>query len=172
MKRTRPARIRAIAAVACLAGAGVLAAQEAPPPPRAIPGLTAEDQFPRACVSCHVNRTDLGLDVRLSTLMKQWYVEVPAALAAKAQASAPAGVTLKARHPAADSSLQDIPGRCLRCHGRNARMAPPFAQLLHQIHLTGGAENHFLTLFQGECTYCHKLDQTTGRWRIPSAPEK
>ena len=150
---------------------GGSAAQEAPPPPRSIPGLTAEDQFPGACVNCHVNRTDIGLDVRLSTLMKQWYTTVPAPLLAKATASAPAGVTIKGKHPEADASLQDIPGRCLRCHSRTSKLAPPFAQMLHLIHLTGGADNHFLTMFQGECTYCHKLDPASGKWAIPSGPE-
>jgi hypothetical protein len=153
-----------------LAG-GIATAQEAPPPPRSIPGLTAEDQFPKACVNCHVNRTDIGLDVRLSTMMKQWYTGVPAPLAAMARASAPAGVTIKAKHPAADSSLQDIPGRCLRCHGRTSKLAPPFAQMIHLIHLTGDSEHSFLRLFQGECTHCHKLDKATGKWSIPSGPE-
>jgi hypothetical protein len=153
--------------------AASLAAQQPPPPPppRAIPGLTADDPAPKACISCHTNRTEINLDARLSTLVRQWYKEVPAPLAAKAQAAAPAGVTLKGRHPQVDSSFKDIPGACLKCHGRAARMAPPFAQLLHLIHLTGGAENHFLTMFQGECTLCHKLSRDTGRWTIPSGPE-
>jgi hypothetical protein len=171
MKRPHPVRIRTIAAAVYLAGAGSLAAQQALPPPRAIPGPTAEDQFPNACVNCHVNRTDIGLDVRLSTMMKQWYTGVPAPLAAMARASAPAGVTIKAKHPAADSSLQDIPGRCLRCHGRTSKLAPPFAQMIHLIHLTGDSEHSFLRLFQGECTHCHKLDKATGKWSIPSGPE-
>jgi hypothetical protein len=45
------------------------------------------------------------------------------------------------------------------------------ARMAHPVHLTGGDENHFMTLFQGECTHCHKLDRATGAWSIPSAPE-
>jgi hypothetical protein len=37
-----------------------------------IPGVTAPDQFPRGCVDCHVNRPDLKMDVRISTIMRQW----------------------------------------------------------------------------------------------------
>jgi hypothetical protein len=154
-----------------LLAAGQAVAQDAPPPPRKIPGITTEDQFAQACVGCHVNRTDIGLDVRLSTLMKQWYTEVPAPLLEKARAAASAGATLKGKHPVVAASLQDIPGGCLRCHAKTSKTAPPFAQLLHAVHLTGGAENPFLTFFQGECTHCHKLDRATGTWSIPSGPE-
>lgn len=37
---------------------------------RPIPGITAEDPFPRGCVDCHVNMPDRNMDVRLSTLMR------------------------------------------------------------------------------------------------------
>jgi hypothetical protein len=58
------------------------------------------------------------------------------------------------------------------CHVRDSRVAPPFAKLLHEIHLVGGKENHFLTLANGTCTSCHKLDQKTGTWRLGSGIEK
>ena len=170
MPALRPSPVSFLVPLLVLVG-GAAAAQEAPPPPRSIPGLTTEDQFPRACVSCHVNRADIGLDVRLSTMMKHWYAEAPAPLVDQARASAPAGLIIKGKHPEADASLQDIPGRCLRCHSRTSKLAPPFAQMLHLIHLTGEGEHSFLRLFQGECTYCHKLDKATGKWAIPSGPE-
>ena len=44
--------------------------------------------------------------------------------------------------------------------------------MIHEIHLTGGDTNHFLTMFQGECTLCHKLDAKSGAWAIPSGPER
>ncbi len=69
-------------------------------------------------------------------------------------------------------ALADVPRSCLECHGRDAREAPAFARLVHRIHLTGGERNHYLTLFQGECTHCHKLDATTGAWSLPSGAEK
>jgi hypothetical protein len=36
----------------------------------------------------------------------------------------------------------------------------------------GRVRNHFLALFHGECTLCHKLDAKSGAWAIPSGPEK
>jgi cytochrome c553 len=137
----------------------------------AIPGITAEDEFPAACSSCHVVLPD-GMDVRLSTLMRQWEVEVDTSLLAKAQAAAPAGLALVGRHPDAEASLQSIPLGCLTCHGRDATLAPPFARLMHRVHLVGGEANLYLTLFRGECTYCHKLDPESGAWSIPTGPEK
>lgn len=142
----------------------------APPAPRAIPGINAEDAFPGGCVDCH--RAWPEMDVRLSTLLKHWEQEVPPALLAKAQNAAPAGVTLKGKHPAAPEALAKIPAGCLKCHGRASTKAPPFARLLHAIHLTGGDQNHFLTMFNGECTHCHKLDAATGAWSFSNGSEK
>ncbi len=147
-------------------------APPAPPPARKIPGITAEDRYPHGCVDCHLNYVDMKLDTRFSTLLHEWSESVEPRLLAKAQASAPARMTLSGKHPDATSSLTDIPAKCLVCHGRGSTTAPPFAGMLHNIHLIGGEENHFLTLFQGECTHCHKLDLSTGHWTIPSAPEK
>jgi len=150
---------------------GWAAAQEGPPPPpRAIPGITAPDMFPEACVSCHVVLPD-GHDVRLSTLVRQWMTGVDSLLLATAQSTAPAGLTLTGRHPNVATALASIPDGCLTCHGRETTLAPPFARLLHRIHLGGGETSIFLSAFQGECTHCHKLDRTSGAWRIPSAPE-
>ncbi|HSQ60788.1 MAG TPA: hypothetical protein VLT84_10210 [Acidobacteriota bacterium] len=147
------------------------AAPPAPPPARKIPGITAADQFANGCVGCHVNMPEQNLDTRFSTLLAGWGEKVEPALLAKAQAAAPAGVTLKGTHPAAKASLKDIPAGCIKCHGAASKKAPPFARLIHRIHLIGGDENHFMTIFQGECTHCHKLDATTGAWSVPSAPE-
>jgi len=144
----------------------------APPPARKIPGITAEDPYRHACVDCHLNYVEMNLDTRFSTLLHHWSEQVDPKLLAKAQASAPAGMTLQGKHPDATSSLTDIPAKCLVCHGKGSKIAPPFVGMIHNIHLTGGEENHFLTMFQGECTYCHKIDLATGHWTIPSAPEK
>lgn len=144
----------------------------APPPARKIPGINVTDQFPRGCVDCHVNRPGIGLDVRLSTLMARWNDKVEPALLAKAQAAAPPDLTLKGKHPAVARALADIPAGCLACHARASKVAPPFAQMVHSIHLTGGEENHFMTLFQGECTHCHKLDAASGRWFLVSGAER
>lgn len=140
-------------------------------PPRNIPGITTQDQFPKACVDCHINYTEMNMDTRFSTLMQLWRVRVDSALLAKAQNAAPEGMILKGVHPDAPTTFNNIPAECLTCHSKKSNVAPPFARMIHKIHLTGGTENHFLTLFQGECTYCHKLDMKTGSWTIPSAPE-
>jgi len=93
-------KIYAALAVGVLLGvpAGSVSAQGSqpspPPPARKIPGINAEDKAPRACVSCHVKMPEL--DARLSTAMAQWTVKVEPQLLAKAQAAAPAGVTLPA----------------------------------------------------------------------------
>jgi hypothetical protein len=132
--------------------------------------FAAEDSFPRGCVDCHVNRPDIGMDVRLGTHMRQWTQQVDPQLLAKAQAVTPREVTLLGRHPAVPDALRNIPGSCLQCHSASPATAPPFAPLVHMIHLAG-EENHFVTLFGGRCVHCHKLDTGTGGFTIPSAPE-
>ena len=142
------------------------------PPARQIPGITAEDQFPLGCVDCHLNYTDMNMDTRISTLMAQWTESVPPALLAKAQAAAPEGLTLKGKHPDVSSMMGNIPKSCLTCHGKTSKTAPPFARMLHALHLTGGDQSPYTTIFQGECTHCHKLSAANGEWSIPSGPEK
>lgn len=140
------------------------------PPPREIPGITAPDAYPAACVGCHVDMPEMGMDERLSTALQTWKEGADPKLVAKAQGTMPPGVTLTGKHPSAQSALRDIPTACIRCHSASKK-APPFASLVHVVHLTGGADNHFLTIFQGECTHCHKLNQETGEWSVPSGPE-
>lgn len=144
---------------------------QGPPPARKIPGITTQDAFPHACVDCHTNQPQISLDPRFSTLMKAWNIKVEPKLLAIAQATAPKGVTLKGKHPPAAFALKSIPEGCLTCHSKKSTLAPPFAQMIHRIHLSGGEENHFLTVYQGECTHCHKLNMSTGLWSMPSAPE-
>lgn len=145
---------------------------KAPPAARRIPGLTAKDEFPKACVSCHVNLPEKKEDERLSTLMKPMSEKVEPALLAKAQLAAPAGVKLQGKHPRiTPAMLRNIPGACIKCHTPTSKKAPGFDRMMHLIHLAGGGENHFLSEFQGECTHCHKLNEKTGAWSVPSAPE-
>jgi len=147
------------------------AAQQAPArPARAIPGITTADSFPQACVSCHVVLPS-GMDVRLSTLVQQWMEGADSSLLAMAQSVAPPDAVLTGRHPRTSASLRNIPTGCLSCHGESGTSGVPFGKLMHRIHLTGGPQSIYLTAFQGECTYCHKLDLATGAWSIPSGPE-
>lgn len=161
-----------VGSFAVLSSFGAEIYRKAPPPARMIPGITAKDLFPRACVDCHVNYADMKLDTRFSTLMSRWNEKVEPALLQKAQAAAPRGLVLKGKHPSVAGVLEDVPRNCLVCHAKDSMIAPPFAGMIHAIHLTGGETNHFLTVFQGECTHCHKLDVSTGSWRLPSAAEE
>lgn len=119
--------------------------------PAAVP--PAPDRFPNGCVDCHVQLPDR--DVRLSTALKQWSEAVPPPLMEKARRVA-GGIELTGKHP--PLSATEVPGSCLSCHRKDSNAAPPFGALLHAIHLGGGDKNHFVSLFQGSCTHCHKAD--------------
>jgi hypothetical protein len=137
------------------------------------PAAAVVDPYPNACVDCHVVQKDKGSDQRLSVALKNWTAgRIDAGLLAKSKASAPTGLVLKGKHPAAEDSLEDIPGACLDCHSGGSTKAPPFGRLLHLVHLTGGANNTFVTSFKSDCTTCHKLDSKTGEWSLPSGAEK
>ena len=142
------------------------------PPPRVIPGITADDMFPLVCVSCHLNFIDRNMDTRISTLLTNWTETVEPKLLEKAQAASPDGVILVGKHPLATDSLTDIPEACIDCHSSMSQNAPGFSQMVHMIHLTGGKDNHYMTIFQGECTHCHKLNPSNGKWFTPSGNEK
>jgi len=144
----------------------------APPPPRAIPGSTVADSHPQACVSCHLDMPDIGIDARLSTFMSRPAVEVEPRLLSKAQAVMEGSHVLTGKHPSVGDALESIPSTCIDCHDAAPDAAPRFSQLMHAIHLTGGDENHFLSIFQGECTHCHKMTAGTGRWAVPSGKEQ
>ena len=136
-------------------------------------GNAAVDPYPNGCVSCHVQDKGKGTDERLSVALKEWTAgKIDPGLLAKSKASAPAGLALKGKHPAAEDSLDDIPGACLDCHSADSKKAPPFAQLLHLVHLTGGATNDYVATYKSDCMNCHKLNTKTGEWSMPSGAEK
>lgn len=138
---------------------------------RQIPGLTAPDRFPNGCVDCHVAAQG-GADMRLSTLMAGYAKQVPAALLEKTRAAAANPGRVKGAHPPVPNVKANIPQSCLAaCHKAGSTIAPPFATLMHLVHLTG-TPNQFLARHQGECTHCHKPDPKTGVMRIPSAAER
>ena len=83
----------------------------------------------------------------------------------------PAGVPVKGKHPAASDSLEDIPAACLDCHAPDSKKAPSFTRLMHLVHLTG-SDNGFVKATKGDCTACHKLNEQSGEWSLPSGPEK
>jgi len=109
----------------------------------------------------------------LSVKLKEWTAgKIEPGLLAQSKASSPAGLTLKGKHPAAEDSLDDIPGACLDCHDSGSKKAPPFSRLLHLVHLSGGVNNTYVTKFKSDCMHCHKLNTQTGEWSMPSGPEK
>jgi hypothetical protein len=137
-----------------------------------IPSITTPDRTPHACVDCHKNYPEMKKDFRLTVILAGWRNGTDPDIVKKASACAPAGVTLQGRHPDVSALVKVIPNDCLMCHSRNSSSAPPFAKLLHAIHLEGGAENGFLARANGTCTSCHKLDQKTGTWGLGSGEEK
>jgi len=150
--------------------ASVLATTLVAPPTT---GLAAVDPYPDGCVSCHVLDKSKGVDHRLSVALKEWTAgKIEPNLLAKSRAAAPAGLTLKGKHPAAEDSLEDIPSACLDCHDAGSKKAPPFVRLLHLVHLAGGANNAYVTTFKSDCMHCHKLNTQTGEWSMPSGPQK
>jgi hypothetical protein len=168
-----------LAFVAILAARAATQTPAAPQTPAAaqsaavpqIPGITAKDVYPNGCVDCHVAAKD-G-DTRISVLVTQWTTAVPAALVAKTRASSADASKIKGKHLAVPNVKANIPQSCLlACHKKGSTIAPSFAQLMHTIHLAGGAQNKFLTVNKGECTHCHKLDQKTGAWKMASGAEK
>jgi hypothetical protein len=164
--------LRFVLSLVLLVAAGAVpAAEPKGPPTRQIPGLTAPDQFPRGCVDCHVVLPDSKMDMRLSTLMAQWQEKVDEALLERVRAYTPKEVALKGRHPKVTVAGVEVPKACLGCHTRTSKVAPPLAPMLHGLHLVGGEKNHFLTVFQGECTHCHRLDTATGNWTLKSGAE-
>lgn len=117
--------------------AAVAAEQAAVP---AIPGITAEDTRPNGCTDCH-RKVSPDRDY---------------SLAAEIAAMVKAGT-----HPrVSDRLMQDLPKQCTTCHKPDSKV--PFGEVMHKAHLVGGAENHFITNYQGQCMNCHKLDPQTG----------
>jgi len=141
------------------------------PSDQRVSAAAVADPFPRACVDCHVNRPDIGMDVRISTLMAQWKEGASPGLVDAARAASPAGVTISGRHPPLPGGIGEIPATCLECHGRSSDSAPRFALLMHRVHLVGGESNHYVREFGGRCEPCHKLDRATGAWSVPSGDE-
>ena len=137
-----------------------------------IPGITTPDKTPHACVDCHINHPEMKMDFRLTKTLAQWQAGVTPEILGKAKAATLAGAALTGKHPDVQALVKTIPDDCLMCHSRDSKQAPPFSRLLHAIHLVGGKDNHFLSMLNGTCTNCHKLDEKTGAWRVGSGQEK
>jgi hypothetical protein len=111
------------------------------------------------------------MDERLSTKLRA--EQFNPALLARLRGVLPDTMKVTGRHPRLpDPIFRNVPAGCLTCHRDNQTNLPALAPMIHAIHLTGAGENHYLTLFGGQCTNCHKFNATNGRWSIPSGPEK
>jgi len=143
------------------------------PPMPEIAGLTVEDKVPGACVDCHVNMPENKMDVRLSSQMARWARAVDEKSLAKVRTIVPKSVKLLGKHPQlSKDNFRDLPASCMACHRPDRIDVPQMGPMLHALHFLGGRDNHFLTLFKGQCTHCHKFDKATGVWSVPSGPEK
>lgn len=149
--------------------ANASAAQPPAPAMPDIPGITTPDPKPNSCVDCHKNYPG-QFDGRLTTAIKSWATKVEPEILAKAQKTMPPGVKLQGKHPDVSGIVKVIPNDCLMCHSGKSDKVPQFRKLVHLIHLTGGKDNHFVAMFGGKCTLCHKLDQNTGTWGFGSGP--
>jgi len=90
------------------------------PPARAIPGITAPDMNPEACVSCHIDMPERGLDARLSTAAKRWTEGAEPRLMSKVGGTVEGDQPLSGKHPAVAGSENSIPGACIACHDSTA----------------------------------------------------
>jgi len=115
--------------------------------------VAAKDPTPRGCVDCHTR------EMRLSVMLPK----VSAKTVTKVQPLTPKKLTGK--HPSVASAMKDIPGKCMTCHSKEMKIAPPFDAMMHVIHLTDNAA------FNGDCTACHKFNAVRGTMVIASAPE-
>ncbi len=138
-----------------------------PTPVREIPGITGKDAYPRGCVDCHTGKG--ANPAPLSAVIRTFSGRVDPKELARLQMFSPKGMTLKGKHPPVP--IKEVPMNCFRCHAAT-KSAPPFAALIHGIHLTGGEANGFLTKFGGECTHCHKFNAADGTWWIGIGSEK
>lgn len=107
----------------------------------AIPGITVADDHPNGCVDCHKKISDT----------KDY--SLPGEIKAMAK---------DGKHPDVSSMVKG-PADCLKCHGEKAKL--PLGSILHRAHLTGES-NHFVSSYNGQCMYCHKLDKATGELTV------
>ncbi len=111
-----------------------------------LPGITAKDEHPNGCVSCHVN-AGADKDYRLT-------VEL-------------AGVK---NHPKIDKLVNVVPGDCLKCHKEGAK-AGALGFVAHRNHYRNPKENVFIKVYQGACLNCHTVNPETGVVSVKSGPK-
>ena len=109
--------------------------------PLALPAEETADAFPDGCVSCHVDRTGT-IDMRLHVLLRE------------------------IGHPDV-SRVRRVPRDCLRCHRPDEDSDdPPLSALVHEIHYDIPTANSFVTIYEGECGRCHRMDPDEGEAHV------
>lgn len=118
-----------------------------------IPGITVDDVKADGCVDCHYKESD-EKDYRLSTSLKE--------------------LSEQGKHPDVSAMVNTIPDDCVMCHSEQMAEGmgtEALGPMMHKIHLVGGADNYFITGYEGQCTHCHALDMETGGFSIKSGEE-
>jgi hypothetical protein len=127
--------------------------QQGEPAMPEIPGITVDDVKVSGCVDCHYKESD-ERDYRLSTSLGELVEE--------------------GKHPDVSAMVNTIPDDCVMCHSEQMAEGmgtEPLGPMMHKIHLVGGAENHFIAGYQGQCTHCHGFNEETGGFSIKSGEE-
>jgi len=127
--------------------------QEGEPAMPEIPGITVDDVKVNGCVDCHYKESD-ERDYRLSTSLGELVEEE--------------------KHPDVSAMVTTVPDDCVMCHSEQMAEGmgtEPLGPMMHKIHLVGGAENHFIAGYQGQCTHCHGFKEETGEFSIKSGEE-
>lgn len=122
----------------------------------AIPGITADDTHPNGCIDCH-RLAGENRDYRMSTAIAEWAEGAPEEVMHAAEAAWP-GVELTGTHPEVSEYVasQPMPQSCLTCH--SSKSSIPLDDALHTYHFAGGADNHFVSGYDGRCLQCHSLN--------------
>ena len=144
MKIARRIALPLLVVVLVFGGALVLTWAQAGPPAR-LPGITAEDEHPNGCVSCHAQSGDN--DYRLNV-----------------------SVNAISGHPPITAIVKTIPKDCGVCHRPNVPAGPINTQT-HKIHYENPSENVFVTVYKGQCLECHALNTATGAMSIKQGPK-
>ncbi len=127
--------------------------QQGEPAMPEIPGITVDDVKADGCVDCHYKESD-EKDYRLSTSLKE--------------------LSEQGKHPDVSAMMTTVPDDCVMCHSEQMAEGmgtEPLGPMMHKIHLVGGADNHFITSYQGQCTHCHGFEEGTGEFSIKSGEE-
>ncbi|MEI6387927.1 MAG: hypothetical protein WCQ50_14955 [Spirochaetota bacterium] len=131
-------------ALLCLASASPAQAAASVP---FLPGIMVADEHPRGCVDCHVQGSD-GQDKRLNK-----------------------SVMAIKNHPNLSKAFKDslIPDSCIVCHKASSKLGSLTA-IIHKVHYEGKEKSAFITLYQGACLNCHKVELSTGVMSIKHGP--